>query len=55
MESAELPRRWPAFTKDAVADAVGVVSARVQGDLKRFKEFIERRGQETGAWRGEIR
>jgi uncharacterized membrane protein len=38
-----------------VGDAVGVVSARVQGDLKRFKEFIERRGQETGAWRGEIR
>jgi uncharacterized membrane protein len=38
-----------------VGDAVGVVSARVQGDLKRFKEFIESRGQETGAWRGEIR
>jgi uncharacterized membrane protein len=38
-----------------VGDAVGVVSARVQGDLKRFKEFIESRGKETGAWRGEIR
>jgi uncharacterized membrane protein len=34
--------------------ALGVVSARVKGDLKRFKEFIEKRGQETGAWRGEI-
>jgi len=32
----------------------GVVSARVKGDLERFKEFIERRGRETGAWRGEI-
>ena len=27
---------------------------RVEGDLKRFKEFIEARGRETGAWRGEI-
>jgi len=38
-----------------VGDIVGVVSARVQGDLQRFKEFIESRGRETGAWRGEIR
>jgi uncharacterized membrane protein len=37
-----------------VGTALGVVSARVKGDLKRFKEFIEKRGQETGAWRGEI-
>jgi hypothetical protein len=28
---------------------------RVQGDLNRFKEFIEERGRETGGWRGEIR
>jgi hypothetical protein len=39
---------------EKVGDAVGVVSSRVEGDLKRFKEFIETRGQETGAWRGEI-
>jgi hypothetical protein len=26
----------------------------VKGDLKRFKEFIESGGQETGAWGGEI-
>jgi uncharacterized membrane protein len=38
-----------------VGDAVGVTSARVRGDLNRFKEFIESRGHETGAWRGEIR
>ena len=29
-------------------------SARVKGDLQRFKEFIETRGRATGAWRGEI-
>jgi uncharacterized membrane protein len=38
-----------------VGDALGFVSRRVEGDLKRFKEFIESRGRETGAWRGEIR
>lgn len=40
---------------EKIGDAVGVVSARVEGDLERFKEFIESRGQETGGWRGEIR
>lgn len=38
-----------------VGDVLGFVSARISGDLKRFKEFIESRGTETGAWRGEIR
>ena len=37
-----------------VGDALGVVSLRVQGDLERFKEFIEKRGCETGAWRGQV-
>jgi uncharacterized membrane protein len=37
------------------ADAIGVVSRRIENDLERFKEFIENRGQETGAWRGTIR
>jgi uncharacterized membrane protein len=40
---------------ESVGDLVGVVSARVRGDLQRFKEFIESHGRETGAWRGEIR
>jgi uncharacterized membrane protein len=34
--------------------AIGVVNGRVKGDLARFKSFIESRGQETGAWRGEV-
>ena len=37
-----------------IGDAAGFVSRRVEGDLERFKEYIERRGQETGAWRGTI-
>lgn len=34
--------------------ATGLVGQRVSGDLDRFKEFIEQRGSETGAWRGEV-
>ncbi|MFL6140972.1 MAG: SRPBCC family protein [Labedaea sp.] len=34
--------------------ALGAVGTRVKGDLERFKTFIEDRGQETGAWRGDV-
>jgi uncharacterized membrane protein len=37
-----------------IGSALGFVDSRVQSDLERFKEFIESRGSETGAWRGEI-
>jgi uncharacterized membrane protein len=37
-----------------LASAFGLISSRIKGDLARFKEFIEARGAETGAWRGEI-
>ncbi|HEX2193578.1 MAG TPA: SRPBCC family protein [Candidatus Limnocylindria bacterium] len=37
-----------------VGDFLGLLDRRVQGDLERFKEFIESRGAETGAWRGEV-
>ena len=39
---------------ETVGDKLGFVDRRVQGDLDRFKEFIEGRGGATGAWRGEI-
>jgi uncharacterized membrane protein len=45
----------PMGAVEKVGDALGLVSAKVEGDLKRFKTFIESRGVETGAWRGEIR
>jgi uncharacterized membrane protein len=35
-------------------DALGFVSRRLEGDLERFKKFIEERGLETGEWRGTI-
>jgi uncharacterized membrane protein len=37
-----------------VGDKIGFVSARIKGDMDNFKEFIEARGVETGAWRGEV-
>jgi uncharacterized membrane protein len=41
------------FAENA-ADMLGLIGGRLQGDLERFKEFIERRGHESGAWRGQI-
>jgi uncharacterized membrane protein len=39
---------------EQAGDATGLVTHRVEGDLKRFKDFIESRGRETGAWRGKV-
>ncbi|MGZ8580501.1 MAG: SRPBCC family protein [Actinomycetota bacterium] len=39
---------------EQLGDALGLVRRRVQGDMVRFKEFIEERGRETGGWRGAI-
>jgi uncharacterized membrane protein len=35
--------------------ALGAPDRRVKGDLARFKEYIEAKGSETGAWRGEVK
>jgi uncharacterized membrane protein len=37
-----------------IGDKLGFVGRRVEGALEQFKTFIEGRGAETGAWRGEI-
>jgi uncharacterized membrane protein len=44
----------PEGIAEQVADKTGLVNMRTKGDLERFKEFIEGRGTETGAWRGEV-
>jgi len=33
----------------------GADDRRVKGDLERFKDLIESRGTESGAWRGEVK
>jgi uncharacterized membrane protein len=40
---------------ESLGSAVGVDDRRVKGDLERFKELVESRGVESGAWRGEVR
>jgi uncharacterized membrane protein len=44
----------PEGALEKLGSALGVVGQRVHGDLERFKDYIESRGQETGAWRGQI-
>jgi hypothetical protein len=34
--------------------AVGIDDRQVKADAKRFKEYIESRGSESGAWRGDV-
>lgn len=40
--------------REAIGSAAGIDRKRVQGDLRRFKDMIENRGSETGAWRGTV-
>jgi uncharacterized membrane protein len=39
---------------EQVGAKTGIVDMRVKGDMKRFREYIESRGQETGGWRGDV-
>ena len=44
----------PEGVTEKIGTALGMDDRRVQGDLKRFKELIEKQGAESGAWRGEV-
>ncbi|WP_327287317.1 SRPBCC family protein [Streptomyces sp. NBC_01198] len=44
----------PQGIADTVGDKLGFVRRQAKGDLKRFKQYIESRGTESGAWRGQI-
>jgi uncharacterized membrane protein/ElaB/YqjD/DUF883 family membrane-anchored ribosome-binding protein len=48
-------RYEPKGVTEKIGDMLGMVSRRVEGDLQRFKDFIESKGHETGAWRGTVR
>ncbi|MFE6649597.1 SRPBCC family protein [Nocardioides sp. NPDC057772] len=45
----------PEGVVEKTGDVLKIVDKRAEGDLERFKEFIEHRGTETGAWRGEVK
>jgi uncharacterized membrane protein len=40
---------------EKAGDMLGMIDRRVKGDMRRFKEYMEKRGGESGAWRGRIR
>ena len=44
----------PEGVTEKVGAMIGVDDRQVQADLRRFKAFIEQRGTETGAWRGDV-
>ena len=51
----ELEMHWePKDVTERVGDVLGADDLRIQGDLERFKKFIEELRTPTGAWRGEI-
>lgn len=39
---------------ETVGDVLGFMGHRVQGDLNRFKEYVESKGSADGSWRGEV-
>ncbi|MDQ0938869.1 SRPBCC family protein [Streptomyces sp. V1I1] len=45
----------PSGAAEKTADMAGLIDRRVKGDMRRFKEYIEQRGDETGAWRGRVK
>jgi uncharacterized membrane protein len=56
--SRTLVRLHMSYTPDGVTEKVGAAAGldarRVRGDLERFRDLIEERKVESGAWRGEI-
>lgn len=49
-----LSMSYQADPLEAIGSTAGLDARRVRGDLERFKELIESRGAESGAWRGEV-
>ena len=39
---------------ETIGDALGAVRMETRANLSNFKELLEKRGSETGAWRGKI-
>jgi uncharacterized membrane protein len=44
----------PQGVVEHAGDVLGVIRRRVSGDLERFKDLIESRGEASGAWRGDV-
>jgi uncharacterized membrane protein len=44
----------PEGPMEKIGDALGAVRLETRSNLERFKQMLEKRGTETGAWRGSI-
>ena len=44
----------PEGVVETLGDKLGLVKHRAKGDMERFKEYIESRGAETGAYREDV-
>ena len=44
----------PQGAMEKAGSALGMDERQIKADTKRFKEFIEERGAETGQWRGDV-
>ena len=44
----------PEGAAEKIGDALGAVRLEARGNLQKFKDMLEKRGKETGAWRGSI-
>jgi uncharacterized membrane protein len=40
---------------EKIGDVLSAPDRRIEGDLRRFKEMVEARGQASGGWRGEVK
>ncbi len=44
----------PQGMDEQIGDALGFVKMQAKGNLSKFKQMLESRGSETGAWRGTV-
>ncbi len=44
----------PQDVVEGIGDVLGLVKLETRNNLKCFKDFLEERGKETGAWRGAV-
>jgi hypothetical protein len=44
----------PQNVAEGIGDILGIVKLEIHNNLRNFKDFLEKRGTETGAWRGAV-
>ena len=52
--NVEMEVEGESSAENVAGDLLGIVKAQVHGDLERFKQLIEQRGEATGAYRGKV-